>query len=81
MEEVAHCIKTLIIDNYDSYTFNLFQLLAKINGVPPDVIRNDSVSWTTEVAQKLRRYDNIVISPGPGHPGNDKGIIIRILVF
>ena len=58
-------MKTLLIDNYDSFTFNLFQLIAEVNGEEPIVVRNDGASWP-----ELRRwdYDNIVISPGPGRP-------------
>nr|WP_246627876.1 aminodeoxychorismate synthase component I [Paenibacillus oenotherae] len=59
----------MLIDNYDSYTFNLFQLLAEINGEEPFVIRNDALQWH-EIAGC--RFDNIVISPGPGNPGNEK---------
>jgi para-aminobenzoate synthetase len=58
-------LKTLLIDNYDSFTFNLFQYLAEINGEPPLVVRNDELSWA-EAA--LLPVDNIVISPGPGRP-------------
>ena len=59
-------MRTLLIDNYDSFTFNLFQLLASVNGQAPLVVRNDAAPWET-----LRRlpYDNIVLSPGPGRPG------------
>jgi para-aminobenzoate synthetase len=56
---------TLLIDNYDSFTYNLFQLLAEENGVEPIVVRNDEASWE-ELAR--RRFDNVVLSPGPGRP-------------
>ena len=38
-------MKTLLIDNYDSFTYNLFQLLAEANGEEPIVVRNDGTSW------------------------------------
>ena len=56
-------MKTLLIDNYDSFTYNLFQLIAEVNGQEPLVVRNDELSWR-ELARL--RVDNIVISPGPG---------------
>ncbi len=58
-------MKTLLIDNYDSFTYNLFQLLGEVNGEPPEVVHNDAASWD-ELA--LREFDNVVISPGPGRP-------------
>ncbi|MGW6912744.1 aminodeoxychorismate synthase component I [Kitasatospora sp. NPDC054939] len=58
-------MKTLLIDNYDSYTYNLFQLIARTTGVEPEVVTHDSPHWNPE---DLHRYDNIVISPGPGDP-------------
>ncbi|MCW2957785.1 MAG: pabB, partial [Solirubrobacterales bacterium] len=60
---------TLLIDNHDSYTFNLYQALAQVNGVVPLVVRNDERSW--EELEQLG-FDNIVLSPGPGHPGRER---------
>ncbi len=69
---------TLLIDNYDSYTYNVFQLLATARGQEPIVIHNDAVSWTA-----LSRWDfeAIVLSPGPGRPErwHDFGVCSDIL--
>jgi para-aminobenzoate synthetase len=62
-------MKTLLIDNYDSFTFNLFQYLAEINGELPIVVRNNEMSWPEAACLKI---DNIVISPGPGRPEIEK---------
>ncbi|MEU9224651.1 aminodeoxychorismate synthase component I [Streptomyces massasporeus] len=59
-------MKTLLIDNYDSYTYNLFQLIAEVNGEEPVVVRNDA---PVDGLPDLRAFDNLVVSPGPGHPG------------
>ena len=61
-------LKTLLIDNYDSFTYNLFQLLAEANGDEPIVVRNDAAGWAE--LEKLE-FDNIVISPGPGSPDHE----------
>jgi para-aminobenzoate synthetase len=66
-------MRTLLIDNYDSFTYNLYQYLAACNGEPPRVVRNDELSW--DEAEAIG-FDNIVISPGPGRPqrAEDVGI-------
>src|SRR5213594_4202735 len=57
-------MRVLVLDNYDSFTYNLVQYLGEL-GAKVEVFRNDAVS----VDQVLeRRYDRIVISPGPGIP-------------
>ena len=59
-------MRVLVLDNYDSFTYNLVQYLGEL-GAKVEVFRNDAVS----VDQVLeRRYDRIVISPGPGTPEN-----------
>jgi para-aminobenzoate synthetase len=71
-------MSTLLIDNYDSYTYNVFHLLAAVSGEEPIVIHNDVVSW-----EALRRwdFDAIVLSPGPGRPDrwHDFGVCADIL--
>lgn len=64
-------MRTLLVDNYDSYTFNLFQLIAGVNGVDPVVVVNDDPALGT---MRLDDFDNIVISPGPGRPQNSRDI-------
>uniref|UniRef100_A0AAU3GTD3 Aminodeoxychorismate synthase n=1 Tax=Streptomyces sp. NBC_01401 TaxID=2903854 RepID=A0AAU3GTD3_9ACTN len=59
-------MRTLLIDNYDSFSYNLAHYLGEINGTEPTVIRNDEPGWRTE---HLDGFDNVVISPGPGTPG------------
>jgi para-aminobenzoate synthetase len=59
-------VKTLLIDNYDSFTYNLFQLLAEANGDEPIVVRHDEATWD-ELVEELE-FDNVVVSPGPGRP-------------
>ena len=61
-------MKFLIIDNYDSFVYNLAQILGE-SGVESDVIRNDKIS-IEQIMEK--KYDAIVISPGPGTPENQK---------
>lgn len=58
-------MKTLLIDNHDSFTYNLFHLLTEVNGAEPLVVRNDEAGWEELAAL---RFDNVVLSPGPGRP-------------
>jgi para-aminobenzoate synthetase len=60
---------TLLIDNHDSYTFNLFHLLAAVEGCEPVVVRNDETDWADLRAERFQRC---VISPGAGHPGRER---------
>lgn len=62
-------MRTLLIDNYDSYTYNLYQLLAKVYGTAPVVLRNDDPGWDR---LDLAGFDAAVISPGPGHPASHR---------
>jgi para-aminobenzoate synthetase len=71
-------MSTLLIDNYDSYTYNVFHLLAAACGEEPIVIQNDLVSWR---ALSRWDFDAIVLSPGPGRPDrwHDFGVCSDIL--
>jgi len=61
-------MKFLIIDNYDSFVYNIAQYLGEL-GVESDVIRNDKITLD-EIKEK--NYDAIIISPGPGTPEDKK---------
>ena len=67
-------MKILLIDNYDSFTFNLYHYISSLK-VNVDVVRNDKIS-SKEIVRK--NYNKIVISPGPGNP-NQSGNCINIL--
>ena len=66
--------KIVLIDNYDSFTFNLYHYLSSL-GVDVDVIRNDQIT-SNEILKK--RYEKIVISPGPGNP-SQSGNCLKIV--
>jgi anthranilate synthase component 2 len=55
--------KVLMIDNYDSFTFNLVQILENVQGCEVEVVRNDKFSL-----EKVEEYAKIILSPGPGLP-------------
>jgi anthranilate synthase component 2 len=67
-------MKILLIDNYDSFTFNLYHYLSSLK-TKVDVIRNDKIT-SKEILKN--KYDKIVISPGPGNP-NQSGNCLDIL--
>ena len=66
--------KIILIDNYDSFTFNLYHYLSSLK-VNVDVIRNDKIT-SKEILKK--KYNKIVISPGPGNP-NQSGNCLKIV--
>ena len=66
--------KIILIDNYDSFTFNLYHYLSSLK-VHVDVIRNDQIT-SNEILKK--KYNKIVISPGPGNP-NQSGNCLKIV--
>jgi para-aminobenzoate synthetase len=71
-------MKTLIVDNYDSFTFNLLQMVAAIDGELPIVVHNDTITWQQILALNP---GSIIISPGPGRPDNERdfGICQQII--
>ena len=66
--------KIILIDNYDSFTFNLYHYLSSLKA-NVDVIRNDQIT-SNEILK--RKYNKIVISPGPGNP-NQSGNCLKIV--
>ncbi|KAK3829824.1 MAG: chorismate binding enzyme-domain-containing protein [Linnemannia elongata] len=73
--------RTLIVDNYDSYTFNLLQLFDEDQLKNVVVIRNDQFEWPVFEQEILPYFDQIILSPGPGRPerAQDFGICTQIL--
>ena len=66
-------MKILILDNYDSFTYNLVHMIEDITGNLPDVYRNDEIS-----VEEIAVYDMIVLSPGPGIP-EEAGILKEVI--
>ncbi|MBN9624541.1 MAG: aminodeoxychorismate/anthranilate synthase component II, partial [Actinobacteria bacterium] len=73
-------MRTLLVDNHDSYTYNVFHLLAAASGEEPMVVSNDAVSWRVLNRSK---FDAFVLSPGPGRPErwHDCGVCRDILRY
>lgn len=66
-------MKILIFDNYDSFTYNLVQMVEQITGEKTDVFRNDEISL-----ENIAKYDKIILSPGPGIP-KEAGILLDLI--
>ncbi len=66
-------MKILIIDNYDSFTYNLVHMVEDITGEYPTVFRNDEIS-----IEAINVYDLIILSPGPGIP-DEAGILKEVI--
>jgi len=66
-------MKIVVIDNYDSFTYNLVQYIERVLKAPVDVWRNDQISL-----KELADYDKILISPGPGIPV-EAGITLELI--
>ena len=65
--------KILVLDNYDSFTYNLVHYIEKLTDEPVDVFRNDEITL-----DRIGKYDKIVLSPGPGIPV-EAGICIDLV--
>jgi anthranilate synthase component 2 len=66
-------IKILVFDNYDSFTYNLVHLVEKILHQKVDVYRNDQIPL-----EKVKAYDKIILSPGPGIP-EEAGLLLPLI--
>jgi len=65
-------MKILVLDNYDSFTYNLVHILRE-SGCAPDIIRNDKIT-----VEAVKKYDKILLSPGPGIP-DEAGIMKQVI--
>ena len=70
-------MKILLIDNYDSFTFNLYHYLSSLK-TKTEVVRNDKIN-SKEILKK--KFDRIIISPGPGNPNQAGNCISIALIF
>lgn len=66
-------MKILVIDNYDSFTYNLVHMVENITGEYPAVFRNDEIK-----IEAINEYDLIILSPGPGIP-DEAGILKEVI--
>ncbi len=68
-------MKIMVLDNYDSFTYNLVHVIKELTGGPVDVHRNDEISL-----EEAGKYDKIIISPGPGIP-DEAGITKELIGY
>ena len=66
-------MKILVLDNYDSFTYNLVHLVEKITGVKVEVWRNDQIPL-----ENVKQFDKIILSPGPGIPV-EAGLLLPLI--
>ena len=66
-------MKILVLDNYDSFTYNLVHLVEKIVDDTVDVYRNDKIP-----PEEVNKYDKIILSPGPGIP-EEAGLLLPLI--
>ncbi len=66
-------MKILVFDNYDSFTYNLVHLVEKITHTKVEVYRNDQIAL-----EKIKEYDKIILSPGPGIP-EEAGLLLPLI--
>lgn len=66
-------MRILVFDNYDSFTYNLVHLVDKITHTKAEVYRNDQISL-----EKVKEYDKIILSPGPGIP-QEAGLLLPLI--
>ena len=66
-------MKILILDNYDSFTYNLLHLVKELGEEDVTVVRNDQI-----VLSEVERYDKIILSPGPGIPV-EAGLLLPLI--
>ena len=66
-------MKILVFDNYDSFTYNLVQIIEQIVDEKVDVFRNDQIPL-----ENIEKYDKIILSPGPGIP-EEAGILLELI--
>ncbi|MDL1913228.1 MAG: aminodeoxychorismate/anthranilate synthase component II [Bergeyella sp.] len=66
-------MRILVLDNYDSFTYNLVQMIEEVSKEKTEVYRNDEISL-----EEVNNYDKIILSPGPGIP-EEAGILLKLI--